>query len=429
MNKRNGIILLLLLQAWCGSAQGVFKRLKDKAAQAAEQATGNKITKAIDTAIEGKKGKANSGKGNSGNEKAGDPGTDAGVSKNTGVQSYSRYDFIPGNTVLFGEDFSQDVIGEFPLKWFTQSSGEVVTIDGQEGKWLKMIPGGSYLSPMFSLKDNYTIEFDLLLDVPKGGAVPAGFGLNFYDNGNGKFIFNAYDFRVKNNINLALTPRWEGKSLTQLLVTENGESPFKTPIHELPALDTYFGRPVHVAITVQKQRLRLWFNEEKLFDVPNVVPEKVIFNQMKLEMSSRGAGSTQNAYYVSNFKMAAGQPDTRSKLLTEGKLVTTAITFDVNSDRIRPLSYPVLKEIAQVLKEEATLNIKIIGHTDSDGEAASNLDLSKRRAMAVRKFLVSEFGVAENRMQTDGKGEADPADKGTTPAAKANNRRVEFIKL
>ena len=424
MNRKTGIVLLLLLQVLCGSAQGIFKRLKDKAAQAAEQATGNKITKAIDTAIEGKKGKGATAKENTVSRDA-----NAGVSKNAGVQSYSRYDFIPGNTVLFGEDFSQDVIGEFPLKWFTQSSGEVVTIEGREGKWLKLFPGGSYLSPMLSLKDNYTIEFDLLLDVPKGGAVPAGFALNFYDNGNGKLVFNAYSFRVKNNINLALTPRWEGKSLSQLLVIENGGSPFKTPILELPKLDAYFGQPVHVAITVQKQRLRLWFNEEKLFDVPHVIPDKVTFNQMKLEMSSSGSGNAQNAYYVSNFKMAAGQPDTRSKLLIEGKLVTTAINFDVNSDRIKPLSYPVLKEIAQVLKEEASLNIRIIGHTDSDGEASANLDLSKKRAMAVKKFLADEFGIAENRMETDGKGETDPADKRTSPEGKANNRRVEFIKL
>jgi outer membrane protein OmpA-like peptidoglycan-associated protein len=100
----------------------------------------------------------------------------------------------------------------------------------------------------------------------------------------------------------------------------------------------------------------------------------------------------------------------------------------VNSDRLKGESYGSLKEIANVLTEAADVRVVIVGHTDSDGDEASNLDLSRRRAASVKTALATQFGIAEGRMDTDGKGEGEPVDKNDTPAGKANNRRVEFIK-
>ena len=82
-----------------------------------------------------------------------------------------------------------------------------------------------------------------------------------------------------------------------------------------------------------------------------------------------------------------------------------------------------------MMKENADLKIKIVGHTDGDGDDTGNLDLSKRRAASVKDALTKEFGINESRMQTDGKGEKEPIDKNDSTAGKANNRRVEFIKL
>jgi outer membrane protein OmpA-like peptidoglycan-associated protein len=122
-------------------------------------------------------------------------------------------------------------------------------------------------------------------------------------------------------------------------------------------------------------------------------------------------------------------PDTRSKLITEGKWSTTGILFDVNSDKIKPISYGVLKEIATTLKENPDLKVKIIGHTDNDGDEAKNLDLSKRRAASVRIVLTTEFGIDGSRFETDGLGETKPVSDNNTPEGKANNRRVEFVKI
>jgi outer membrane protein OmpA-like peptidoglycan-associated protein len=115
--------------------------------------------------------------------------------------------------------------------------------------------------------------------------------------------------------------------------------------------------------------------------------------------------------------------------MTTGKFVTYGITFDVNSDKIKPESYGTLKDIANVLKENAAVKVKIIGHTDADGDAAKNIDLSKRRALSVKNELSKNFGIDASRMETDGKGKTEPIAPNDTPANKAQNRRVEFVKL
>src|SRR5690606_5635818 len=156
-----------------------------------------------------------------------------------------------------------------------------------------------------------------------------------------------------------------------------------------------------------------------------------LYNVFKLGTKYMNFSENENKdeFMVSNLRYAVGAPDTRSKLINDGKLVTRGILFDVNSDVIQASSYGVLKEIASALSENPTVNISIIGHTDSDGDAASNLTLSEKRAIAVKNILVSEFKIDSNRMQTAGKGETEPTDSNNTSLGKANNRRVEFIKL
>ena len=124
------------------------------------------------------------------------------------------------------------------------------------------------------------------------------------------------------------------------------------------------------------------------------------------------------AFTLSAISLAVGAPDTRKKILEQNKWVTHGILFDVNSATIKPESYGTLKEMADVLKEYADLKVKIVGHTDADGNDADNLDLSKRRAASVKESLAKEFSIDASRMETDGKGESEPIDKNDTPAGK-----------
>lgn len=116
-------------------------------------------------------------------------------------------------------------------------------------------------------------------------------------------------------------------------------------------------------------------------------------------------------------------------MITEGKLITYGINFDVNSDKVKPESYGTLNDIAKVLMEAADVKVKIVGHTDSDGDDAKNLDLSKRRAASVKNALSNDFGISADRLQTDGAGESMPIVPNTTAEQKSKNRRVEFIKM
>ena len=168
-------------------------------------------------------------------------------------------------------------------------------------------------------------------------------------------------------------------------------------------------------------------NEEKIWDIPQAFEAGQPYNTL-LFMTGR-THQADDRYLIANLRLAAGAPDTRNKLITEGRFVTHGILFDVNSDRIKPESYGALKDIAVVLAENSGVKVKIMGHTDSDGDEASNLTLSKRRAEAVKTALSKEFNIEEGRLETDGKGESQPADKNDTPTGKANNRRVEFVKL
>jgi outer membrane protein OmpA-like peptidoglycan-associated protein len=87
----------------------------------------------------------------------------------------------------------------------------------------------------------------------------------------------------------------------------------------------------------------------------------------------------------------------------------------------------VIKEIAEVLKTSMETKVTIVGHTDSDGDAAKNLELSLKRANAVKNALSSDFSIESSRLLTDGKGETEPLLPNLNAVNKANNRRVEFI--
>jgi len=133
--------------------------------------------------------------------------------------------------------------------------------------------------------------------------------------------------------------------------------------------------------------------------------------------------------FVTDLRVASGLPDTRSKLLTEGKFVTSGILFDTNSDVIKPVSYAILKEIGQTLTDNPAVKIRVTGHTDSQGDDQSNLTLSGKRAAAVKAALVTNWNIDEARIDTDGRGESQPIADNATAEGRANNRRVEFVKL
>lgn len=114
--------------------------------------------------------------------------------------------------------------------------------------------------------------------------------------------------------------------------------------------------------------------------------------------------------------------------MAEGRVTTNGILFDVGSATIQPRSMGIIRQISQVMQEENALKLKIVGHTDADGGDAANLELSKKRADAIKNALTNTYGISGDRLLTEGKGESVPVGDNTTAEGKAQNRRVEFIK-
>jgi len=337
-------------------------------------------------------------------------------SGNVPLQSYSKYDFVPGDKVLFFEDFSQDAVGDFPALWTTDVAGEVNTLNIAPGNWfnLKSTEGTYWFMKEIDFPKNFILEMDIVpkKEAPRIAADIVLFGESSHsemdkagDPGNcGLHVLIEKNIWETKGYKKGVTEKLTGSSTNNLVVPEKVN---------------------HVILWVQNRRVRIYHQGAKVLDVPTNIYEGSKFSRLCFKLY-RGASSGS---YISNIKITTAAPDTRNKLLTEGRLVTYGIYFDVNKDVVKAESYGTLKDIAQVLNEVPDVKVKIVGHTDSDGADAANLDLSKRRAAAVKAELAKSFGVNANRLVTDGMGEKQSVAPNDTPVNKAQNRRVEFVKL
>lgn len=348
------------------------------------------------------------------------------------VTSFAKYDFIPGEKIIYSNDFSAESMGELPTGWNSSGNGAVVRLTGIEGNWVQFYKNAVYLTDNKNdFTENFTLEFDLLIrrSNPKESFPQLGFG--FLSAGKDSTTHNKTlkEYKKYFAAELKLQPSDYNGSHMHYESFENYNVYLQTEVKKHPALESYFNIPIHIAMQRQKERLRIWINETKMYDLPRAVKADVNINQLFFFVKGNGGNDDEVGYNVSNIKIATGLPDTRHRLIEEGKFSTTGILFAVNSAEIKPESNGVLKEISGILSSNPAIRIRIIGHTDSDGSDASNLELSKKRANAVKQKLVTDFAIAADRIECDGKGETMPVSDNKTKEGKAENRRVEFVKL
>jgi len=172
--------------------------------------------------------------------------------------------------------------------------------------------------------------------------------------------------------------------------------------------------PVHISICAQGKRFRMWWNEKKLFDMP-AISESLMPYQFGFKFGSVGGSD----FYVTNIRIAKDVPDTRAKF-EEGKLISN-ILFNTGTSQLKPESMGSLLDVSKVIKS-GTTPVKIIGHTDSDGEDAANLKLSQERAEAVKLILIKQYGVEADKLTTEGLGETQPIADNGNAEGKAQNR-------
>jgi outer membrane protein OmpA-like peptidoglycan-associated protein len=340
------------------------------------------------------------------------------------LESYSEYDFVPGDQILFYEDFSQDAIGDFPALWTSNKSGEVKTLNNFPGKWFQLTTGGMivYLNKI-DFPQNFILEFDYIPLISKNSSYAEG-GIRLYHDKEGS----------ERELDTGLFPGQTGF----VLFFQKGGLGWRLKAHDYRRSGndrngTDYNSPInrikteqvnHVIVWVQGRRVRVYHEGAKVLDAPTALFPDAKFSRLLL-MSN----DADNKPFYSNIKITTAAPDVRSKLITEGKLISYGINFDSGRDVIKPTSYGAVKSIADVLKENPDVRVRVIGHTDTDGNADANLDLSKRRAAAVKACLEKEFGIDSSRIETDGKGQTEPLAPNNTVEGKAKNRRVEFVKI
>jgi len=424
------LLIALVLPVYVANAQfNIGERVQDKVNDRINNKIDNGIDKGLDEVEGGLKGdkkknveeQEDQESENADENSSSEPDEDtqkpkSGKQDQPSLQSYSKYDFVPGDKVLYFEDFSQDAIGDFPALWTSNSSGEVKTVNIAPGKWFHLNGEDAAYCYTKSIKfpENFIIEFDIIPD----DEYRDGITLTFYEeNPEESKEMNDDLFPGVEGLHINLkSDGWETKGYRNEDNTDMTGQSVKNPVVK--------EQVNHVIVWIQKRRVRIYHQGAKTLDMPTNIFEGTVFNRMRF-----GGWDARSWPMVSNIKITTASPDTRSKLITEGKLVTYGITFDVNKADIKSESYGTLNSIAEVLKANPDVRIKIVGHTDSDGADAANLDLSKRRATSVKNELVKAFGINASRLESDGKGESQPLAPNDTPLNKALNRRVEFLKL
>lgn len=416
-----GFCLIFIIQA---DAQNWLNKLGNTAKEAAkntierrvEQKAEEVTTKAMDKAEDSMTKSDENNTSQSSTEKSATTGDDEEGTVNSNPQklvSRSRYDFVPGDQIIYFDDFSQDATGDFPALWTSNGSGEIRTVNIAPGNWFHMNGENAVYCYMkeLDLPDNFIVEFDIILDEDDRGTQ---FTL-YNDEVEHQKELNSDLFPGVAGLHIAMEyDLWESRGY------KDGEDWIDGHASRNPVVREKVN---HVIIWIQKRRVRIYHQNEKVLDMPTNIYPGVKFNRMRFSGWDR-----YSEPYISNLKITTTEPDTRDKLVNDGLLITYGITFDVNKADVKPESFATLKSIADVLEENGSVKVTIIGHTDSDGDDMKNLELSQRRAESIKSVLVKTFGIDASRLETEGAGETKPIASNDTPENKARNRRVEFVK-
>jgi len=327
---------------------------------------------------------------------------------------YSKYDFIPGEKVIFFDDFSDTDVGEFPRKWSLNGPGgkgsnaiEVAEYAGKRflrstpaEKGQSQRPSTQYirLDRKGDLPEKFTVEFDAHFS-EMGGGYPSHYFL---------FLLKGEDYQGWAAPGVVFV---SGKRCVSLN-TETQISRTDNKVH-------------HVAVSVNGTFVKAYVDNQRVINDPDGIPRPIKYVGIRIE----SAGSVPNDKIMfTNFRLAEGGKDIKSVLSTDGKIVTHGILFDTGKDVIKPESLPTLKSILAILNDSPGLKFSIEGHTDNQGNKEINQPLSEKRAEAVKTWLVGK-GIASDRLRSKGWGDAKPIDKNDSVEGRANNRRVEFVKF
>jgi outer membrane protein OmpA-like peptidoglycan-associated protein len=432
-----GIIVMsgVTVQAQFGERLGkaIKKSAEDAAVRKAEQKTDQAVSKGVDKATDpnsykGEKkeenknnSKNNSSKGNnnqSDEDETPTPTSKGNASKDGEPQgtktlemAYAKSDFVPGDEIIFDDDFANEKLGEFPSQWdLVNGNAEVVSVAGKKGVEITSYTDG--ICPLMKTPKNYlgdvfTLEYDFLIVKP-ADYTNLWVHVSFWkpDERSGGYP----NMEINYSAGLERDKRFH----YEWIANENTGSGDVQ-------LDWKHDTWNHVAISFNKRAWKVYVNGVRYVNVPNVAtpPGWVHFH---------GGNPGEANVVFTNVRIAKGAVPLYDRMVSDGKIISYGITFDVGKSTIKPESMGEINRIATLMKENPDLKFSVEGHTDNTGTAPNNQTLSESRSQAVMDKLV-EMGIAKDRLKAAGKGQTSPIADNSTDEGRAKNRRVEFVKI
>lgn len=342
------------------------------------------------------------------------------------ASEWNKFDFVPGDEVIFYDQLENEQLGEFPSKWeLIKGEAEIQKVNGENV--IALMDGARIMpliEPMWNyLPDVYTIEFDYYEVLEKSGE----------DYGEIEFMI------MPENQHTLYYELW--KVVFPIFISESSHSYYKDDSKTIhthfdseatstgQALDNDNKMPKvelnkwhHISISVNKRAVKIYFDETRVLNVPSYKnPNGGHFGFVY------GWAQTQYPAYIKNVRFAKGAKPLYDRMMTDGKFITYGITFDVGKAVIKPESMGEINRIVKLMNDDPSLNFEMQGHTDNTGNAAANQTLSEQRAQAIVAKLI-EMGISADRLTAVGKGQTNPLADNSTDEGRAKNRRVEFIK-
>ena len=314
-----------------------------------------------------------------------------------GEGAWKNYDFVPGERVIFAEDFTGTDVGDFP-KRLRFESGNMEIVEWNGARYLSTNTMGSRFSIPLpeTLPERFTLELDY--SATEGNAMT----ISFADPSAGGQHTRVEMFTGLGGL--------RGSGLDAIGKPSGDQYKYKNVVFP-------------VRIMADGNHVKVYMGDTRVANVPNASlgRAKAIWFELP--------GWEDRAAMIGNIRVAAGGRDLYDEIAGKGRVATQGIFFDTGSDRIRPESTPTLKEIGAMLNEHADLRLTIEGHTDNVGDAKANLALSEKRAAAVKEHLVEEYGIDAARLEAKGLGASKPSAPNSTAEGRQQNRRVELVKM
>jgi len=312
----------------------------------------------------------------------------------TGV--WLNYDFVPGDKVLFYDDFADDHVGDLPTHEDV-TDGNMTVVDIKGTKYLRSVTGGTFWIDLpDTLPDRFTIE--AVWHGPNGNPLDLTIGSD------GDHAVDVWCY-----------PASAGVSGSGM----NGDKDSRQDASGID--DNGFS---HCRFMFDKGYVKVYIENQRLGQLNGLL----ISHTKKIKVDVPVVSASDGGALLTDIRVAAGGKPLYDALLANGHVSTHGILFASGSDKIEGESTPTLKEIGDMLTQHADLKLLIEGHTDNVGDSTSNQVLSERRAAAVKQYLVTQFKIDGSRLTTKGYGDTKPIDTNATAEGRQNNRRVELVK-